>query len=148
MTNVKPPSSSNTVYDILALIGLLLLSLSAVITFALSQSSAAAAASSSPIIMNWSDSHYNTSSSAGISYDTQNMTHRSAKAEWQPHRAQSAMSGEWWYLTALLHDASGKQYMLFTTILKYDGKETAIAKAIPQMAAMLGHHLKKAWAKS
>ena len=136
MTNVKPLSFSNTVYDMLALIGLLL-SLSAVITFALSQSSAAAAASS-PIIMNGSDAHFNTSSSAGISYDTQNMTHRSAKAEWQPHRAQSATSSEWWYLTALLHDASGKQYMLFTTIFKFDGKDTAIAKAIPQMAAMLG----------
>ncbi|MBV9175812.1 MAG: hypothetical protein JO297_02095 [Nitrososphaeraceae archaeon] len=136
MTNFKPPSSSNTVYDILALIGLLL-SLSAVITFALPQSSTAAAASS-PIIMNGSDAHYNTSSSPEISYDTQNMTHRSAKAEWQPHRAQSAMSGEWWYLTALLHDASGKQYMLFTTIFKFDGKDTAIAKAMPKMAAMLG----------
>lgn len=148
MTNVKPPSSSTPVYDIkkspkwcqtatlMALVGLLL-SLSAVITFALSQSSAAA---SSPTIMrdlNRSNAH-NTSSSAEISYDTQNMTHRSAKEEWQPHRAQSATSIEWWYLTALLHDASGKQYMLFTTIFKLDGKHIPVVTAMPQMAAMLG----------
>jgi predicted secreted hydrolase len=66
------------------------------------------------------------------------MTHRSAKAEWQPHRAQTTTSQEWWYFTALLHDASGNRYMLFSTIFKYDGKDVPIVKGAPEFASKLG----------
>ena len=83
-------------------------------------------------------SNVQNSSTAELSYDTQNMTHRSAKAEWQPHRAQTTTSQEWWYFTALLHDASGNRYMLFSTIFKYDGKDVPIVKAAPEFASKLG----------
>src|SRR5690348_17325871 len=36
-----------------------------------------------------------------LSFDTTNMTHRSAQQEWQPHRGQTSISQEWWYFTAL-----------------------------------------------
>ena len=114
-----------------------LLSLSAVITFGLSQSSATAA--SSPTIMrdlNRFNAH--NTSSAEISYDTQNMTHRSAKEEWQPHQGQTTMSTEWWYLTAILHDSSGNKYLLFHTLFKFDGKDLPVVQSLPQVAAMLG----------
>lgn len=52
--------------------------------------------------LNGSNAH--NASAPGTSYDTQNMTHRSAKAEWQPHRAQTTMSCEWCYMTAISHD--------------------------------------------
>jgi len=47
-----------------------------------SQTKATAAAVQKP-------SNVHNPSTAELSYDTQNMTHRSAKAEWQPHRAQT-----------------------------------------------------------
>jgi len=77
-------------------------------------------------------------SSIEISYDTQNMTHRSAKAEWQPHRAQTTTSREWWYFSALLHDSSGNKYMLVSTLFKNDGKEIPVVKRLSQVAAILG----------
>ena len=83
-------------------------------------------------------SNIHNTSTAELSYDTQNMTHRSAKAEWQPHRAQTTTSQEWWYFTALLHDASGNRYMLFSTIFKYDGKDVPIVKGAPEFASKLG----------
>jgi len=83
-------------------------------------------------------SNVHNTSTAELSYDTQNMTHRSAKAEWQPHRAQTTTSQEWWYFTALLHDASGNRYMLFSTIFKYDGKDVPIVKGAPEFASKLG----------
>lgn len=96
-----------------------------------SQTIATAAAVQTPSKM------HNTST-AELSYDTQNMTHRSAKAEWQPHRAQTTTSQEWWYFTALLHDTSGNRYMLFSTIFKYDGKDVPIVKGAPEFASKLG----------
>jgi hypothetical protein len=83
-------------------------------------------------------SNVHNASSAELSYDTQNMTHRSAKAEWQPHRAQTTTSQEWWYFTALLHDVSGNRYMLFTTIFKYDGRDIPIVRGAPEFASKLG----------
>jgi len=96
-----------------------------------SQTIATAAAVQTP-------SNIHNTSTAELSYDTQNMTHRSAKAEWQPHRAQTTTSQEWWYFTALLHDASGNRYMLFSTIFKYDGKDVPIVKGAPEFASKLG----------
>lgn len=74
----------------------------------------------------------------GLSYDTKNMTHRSAKAEWQPHLGQTNSFVEWWYFTALLHDAAGNKYMLFDTIFKYDSKESPFVAAQPDIAAKMG----------
>jgi len=82
-------------------------------------------------------SNGHSASSAELSYDTQNMTHRSAKAEWQPHRAQTTTSQEWWYFTALFHDASGNRYMLYSTIFKYDGMDIPIVKGEPEFASKL-----------
>jgi hypothetical protein len=53
-----------------------------------------------------------TSSIEGLGYDTKNMTHYSAKQEWQPHLGEANSFVEWWYVTTLLHDAAGNQYML------------------------------------
>jgi predicted secreted hydrolase len=68
-----------------------------------------------------------------LSFDTTNMTHRSAQQEWQPHRGQTSISQEWWYFTALLHDASGNKYLLFNTLFKRDGKDLSIANSIPSL---------------
>jgi hypothetical protein len=76
--------------------------------------------------------------SEGLSYDTKNMTHRSAKEEWQPHLGQTNSFVEWWYFTALLYDAAGNKYMLFDTIFKYDSKESPFVAAQPDIAAKMG----------
>jgi predicted secreted hydrolase len=83
-------------------------------------------------------SNQNSNTPFELSYDTQNITHRSAFEEWQPHRGQTATSQEWWYVTALLHDASGNQYLLFNTIFKYDGKDIPNVSSAPEFASRLG----------
>jgi len=76
--------------------------------------------------------------SEGLNYDTENMTHRSAKEEWRPHLGQTNSFVEWWYFTALLHDAAGNKYMLFDTIFKYDSKENPFVAAQQDVAAKMG----------
>lgn len=120
---------------LVVMIGLLLLSVSTVVTIALLPSSSAVVQT---IVKALNGSNAHNTSSAEISYDTQNMSHRSAKEEWQPHRAQTTTSMEWWYITALLYDSSGNKYLLFTTLFKFDGKDLSAVKSEPQMAAMLG----------
>ena len=83
-------------------------------------------------------SNQNSSTPFELSYDTQNITHRSAFEEWQPHRGQTTTSQEWWYVTALLQDASGNQYLLFNTIFKYDGKDIPSVSSAPEFASKLG----------
>lgn len=73
------------------------------------------------------------SNTSELKYDTKYMTHRSAEAEWQPHQGQTGISDEWWYFTALLHDASDNRYLLFNTLFKFDGKDLSIAKIAPQL---------------
>ncbi len=77
--------------------------------------------------------------SEGLSYDTKpgNLTHRLAKDEWQPHLGQTNSFVEWWYFTALLHDAAGNKYMLFDTIFKYDSKGNPFVAAQPEIAAKM-----------
>jgi hypothetical protein len=66
------------------------------------------------------------------------MTHRSAAEEWQPHQAKTTTTQEWWYITALLHDASGNRYLLFNTVFKYDGKDIPVVSSAPAFASKLG----------
>lgn len=119
----------------------IMLSMTILLTIAVNNNSLAQnshTALSTGVINHLSNSNAHNTSAAELSYDTQNMTHRSAKEEWQPHRGQTAISQEWWYFTALLHDASGNRYMLFTTVFKFDGMETPVIKSVPKVAAMLG----------
>ena len=119
----------------------IMLSMTILLTIAVNNNSLAQnshTALSTGVINHLSNSNAHNTSAAELSYDTQNMTHRSAKEEWQPHRGQTAISQEWWYFTALLHDASGNRYMLFTTVFKFDGIETPVIKSVPKVAAMLG----------
>jgi len=92
----------------------------------------------SPMLISGNNSHYTPPPSSELSFDTANMTHRTAKEEWQPHQSQTTISQEWWYVTALLHDSSGNRYMLFNTIFKYDGKDIPTVKSAPQFATQLG----------
>jgi len=69
--------------------------------------------------------------------DLINMTHRSAVEEWQPHPGQTTISQEWWYVTALLHDATGNRYLLFNTLFKYDGKDIPTVSSAPKFASKL-----------
>jgi hypothetical protein len=125
------------IVTLMIMVGLVLF-ISTMVTFAISLSSAAVAgAADAAVVKDSNGSNVRNTSSAEISYDTQNMTHRSAKEEWQPHRGQTTMSQEWWYITALLHDSSGSKYMLFSTLFKYDGKDIPVVQSAPQMAAML-----------
>ncbi len=80
----------------------------------------------------------NTTSIEGLGYDTKNMTHYSAKQEWQPHLGQANSFVEWWYVTTLLHDAAGNQYMLFDVIFKYDSKLNPFVMAQPEFATKMG----------
>jgi len=73
-----------------------------------------------------------------LNYDPKNMTHRSAKEEWQPHLGQTNSFVEWWYFTALLHDAVGNKYLLFDTIFKYDSKDNPFVAAQQDVAAKMG----------
>ena len=57
------------------------------------------------------------------------LTHRSVKEEWPPHLGQTNSFVEWWYFTALLHDAAGNKYMLFD-IFKYDSKDNPFVPTI------------------
>ena len=74
----------------------------------------------------------NTTSIEGLGYDTKNMTHYSAKQEWQLHLGQANSFVEWWYVTTLLHDGAGNQYMLFDVIFKYDSKLNPFVMAQPE----------------
>jgi predicted secreted hydrolase len=59
--------------------------------------------------------------------------HRSAAAEWQPHRTQADGSTEWWNLTAVVHDPAGLRYFLSWTVThrgvgqRYAGRLTLIS---------------------
>ncbi|MDQ3084424.1 MAG: hypothetical protein M3Q77_06375 [Thermoproteota archaeon] len=79
-----------------------------------------------------------TSTSHGLSFDTQNMTHRPATEECAPHQAQTTTTQEWWYVTALLHDAADNRYLLFNTVFKYDGKDIPNVSSVPAFASKLG----------
>jgi hypothetical protein len=87
---------------------------------------------------NNNNNNNNTTSIEGLGYDTKNMTHYSAKQEWQPHLGQANSFVEWWYVTTLLHDSAGNQYMLFDVIFKYDSKLNPFVMAQPEIATKMG----------
>jgi predicted secreted hydrolase len=49
---------------------------------------------------------------ATLSYSVTEPALRSPVEEWQPHAKQSESTHEWWYLTAVAHDAAGNPYFL------------------------------------
>jgi predicted secreted hydrolase len=59
--------------------------------------------------------------------------HRSAAAEWPPHRTQADGSTEWWNLTAVVNDPAGLRYFLSWTVThrgsgpRYAGRLTLIS---------------------
>jgi predicted secreted hydrolase len=55
-----------------------------------------------------------------LSYNTKNMTHRSAVEKWQPHARQTNLTQEWWYTTAFFHDTKDQLYSLMFTNFKFD----------------------------
>jgi hypothetical protein len=61
-----------------------------------------------------------------------------AKQEWRPHLGQANSFVEWWYVTTLLHDTAGNQYMLFDVIFKYDSKQNPFVMTQPEIATKMG----------
>ena len=64
--------------------------------------------------------------------DGDNRTHRSAAAEWQPHRTQGNRPAEWWTLTAMVRDPAGMRYFVSWTVTRsgqglYAGRLTLIS---------------------
>ena len=56
-----------------------------------------------------------------LSYDfTQGKTRPPAQ-EWAPHHKQSKTSIEWWYMTSVVHDSAGNQYLLYSALNKLSG---------------------------
>lgn len=72
-----------------------------------------------------------------LDYDIASARCRSPEAEWQPHQRQSPASFEWWYLTALLHDASGRSYFLLWMAVHFAGDRhlQAVRPMVGQPAA-------------
>ncbi|MDO8703323.1 MAG: lipocalin-like domain-containing protein [Sulfuricaulis sp.] len=70
-----------------------------------------------------------------LSYDIASRACRSPKAEWQPHAGQSEKSFEWWYVTALVHDAAGTPYFLVWLPVHFAGAKHL--RAVKKIAEML-----------
>jgi hypothetical protein len=49
---------------------------------------------------------------------------RSPVEEWQPHAKQSESTHEWWYLTAVAHDAAENPYFLAWCPFHFTGEKT------------------------
>src|SRR6266852_2350897 len=64
-----------------------------------------------------------------LSYSITKPTLRSPVAEWQPHGKQSESATEWWYLTALVHDAAGNRYFLVWCPFHFSGEKSSTASA-------------------
>ncbi len=64
-----------------------------------------------------------------LSYSITKPTLRSPVAEWQPHGKQSESATEWWYLTALVHDAAGNRYFLVWCPFHFSGEKSSPASA-------------------
>lgn len=59
---------------------------------------------------------------AFLSYNyTQGKT-RTAAQEWMPHHTQSQVSIEWWYMTSIVHDAAGNNYLLYSALNRLSGE--------------------------
>jgi hypothetical protein len=62
-------------------------------------------------------------------------THRSAAAEWQPHRPQTDRSAEWWNLTGEVCDPAGPRYFLSWTVA-HPGRRH-LGQLPPQVVALI-----------
>jgi len=54
---------------------------------------------------------------------------RSPVEEWQPHAKQTKSTTEWWYLTAVVHDAAGNAYFLVWCPFHFTGEKSSPASA-------------------
>jgi predicted secreted hydrolase len=59
-----------------------------------------------------------------LSYSITDPFLRSPVEEWQPHRKQSEITEEWWYLTTVLYDAAGNRYFLVWAPTHLTGEKT------------------------
>lgn len=57
-----------------------------------------------------------------LSYDVSHPVLRSPQQEWQPHAKQNEKSIEWWYVTTIVHDASGNPYFLVWCLFNFLGE--------------------------
>jgi hypothetical protein len=78
-----------------------------------------------------------------LSYSITKPALRSPVEEWQPHGKQSESTMEWWYLTAIVHDAAGNRYFLAWCPFHFTGEKASPASAgLPRderaIAAMAG----------
>jgi len=64
-----------------------------------------------------------------LSYSVTEPALRSPVEEWQPHGKQSESTTEWWYLTALVHDAAGNPYFLVWCPFHFTGEKASPASA-------------------
>src|SRR5260370_41320189 len=64
-----------------------------------------------------------------LSYSITEPTLRSPVQEWQPHGKQSKTTTEWWYITAVVHDAAGNPYFLVWCPFHFSGEKTSPASA-------------------
>jgi hypothetical protein len=64
-----------------------------------------------------------------LSYSVTEPALRSPIEEWQPHGKQSESTTEWWYLTALVHDAAGNPYFLVWCPFHFTGDKASPASA-------------------
>jgi predicted secreted hydrolase len=64
-----------------------------------------------------------------LSYNVKEPALRSPVEEWQPHGKQSETTTEWWYLTAVVHDAAGNPYFLVWCPFHFTGEKTSPASA-------------------
>jgi predicted secreted hydrolase len=62
-----------------------------------------------------------------LSYGITEPALRSPVEEWQPHGKQSESTTEWWYLTALVHDAAGNPYFLVWCPFHFTGEKASPA---------------------
>jgi len=78
-----------------------------------------------------------------LSYEIAEPALRSPAEEWQPHSKQSETTMEWWYLTAVVHDAACNPYFIAWCPFHFTGQKTSPASAgLPRseraIAAMTG----------
>jgi hypothetical protein len=62
-----------------------------------------------------------------LTYTTTEPALRSPVQEWQPHAKESASTTEWWYLTTVLYDTSGKPYFLNWNPFHFSGQKSSPA---------------------
>jgi hypothetical protein len=66
---------------------------------------------------------------------------RTAWEEWAPHAKMSAKTFEWWYMTALVHDAQGNPYFMFIGAPDHSGdimQTRLIGQVLPENQRTIG----------